>query len=580
MFDRRTILALVVVGLILLLLPKYYQLITPKAPPATEVVAPDSVTTPTDSPPVTTPQVTESAPPAATPTSTTPQTPLVADTAKLVNDFVDIETPLYHMTIASNGLVSGYELKEYQAKAGDPVALHVARTAGKEMVGAVDFNFGSTNPKTLKDLRFQASKARIFLSGSGADSVVLTAGDPTTQFISLTYVFQSGSYGFQVALSTGGLSIPETGEYQIKWIGGVPVTEPNPISDLQYSGAYAQIGSELEKVHVGADPEKTFQATGQTFFMATRSKYFMAAVIPQDPAAGIDIVGRNPTPKVKDSPQYYELSLREMWGPAANGRWAVYWGPIKYENLKAFGVGLDETMNWGWQIIKPFSKGVLWSLTALRTYIPNYGWVIVIFSILVKIILWPLTRKSQVSMKKMAALQPEIKELRELHKNNPQAMNAAMMKLYKDRGVNPASGCIPILFQMPILYALFIVFSTTIEFRQAPFMLWITDLSLPDIVFHLPFSIPLYGAGVAILPLVMGVTQFFMSRATATDPNQKMMIYIMPVFMTLIFNQFPSGLTLYYTLFNVLAMVEQRLIKLPDFTPSAEVVDEKKSKKK
>ncbi|MBU1983209.1 membrane protein insertase YidC, partial [bacterium] len=206
--------------------------------------------------------------------------------------------------------------------------------------------------------------------------------------------------------------------------------------------------------------------------------------------------------------------------------------------------------------------------------------VIIIFSVLVKVILWPLTRKSQISMKKMSALQPEIKELRETHKKNPQAMNQAMMKLYKERGVNPVSGCIPLLFQMPILYALFIVFSSTIEFRQSPFILWITDLSLPDVIFHLPFSIPLYGSGVAVLPLVMGVTQFFMSKRQVTDPNQKLMVYIMPVFMTLIFNMFPSGLTLYYTLFNVLAMVEQRLIKIPDFTPSAEVIEEKKKGKK
>jgi YidC/Oxa1 family membrane protein insertase len=166
-------------------------------------------------------------------------------------------------------------------------------------------------------------------------------------------------------------------------------------------------------------------------------------------------------------------------------------------------------------------------------------------------------------MKKMAALQPEIKALRDKHKSNPQAMNKAIMALYKEKGVNPAAGCIPLLLQMPLLYGLFIVFRSTIEFRQAPFLLWISDLSRPDYVLELPFAIPLYGAAVAILPLIMGVTQFVMSLRTVTDPNQKMMAYIMPIFMTLIFNQFPSGLTLYYTLYNIWALLEQRYIKLP-----------------
>jgi YidC/Oxa1 family membrane protein insertase len=216
----------------------------------------------------------------------------------------------------------------------------------------------------------------------------------------------------------------------------------------------------------------------------------------------------------------------------------------------------------------------------LHKAIPNYGFVILIFSIMVKVILWPLTRKSQVSMKKMAALQPEIQAIREQHSKNPQAMNQAIMALYKERGVNPASGCIPLLLQMPLLYALFVVFSTTIEFRQAPFILWIKDLSLPDYVYTLPFAIPMYGANVAVLPLVMAVTQFFMSKRTTTDPNQKFMLYIMPIFMLMIFNNLPSGLTFYYTLFNLLAILEQNLIKLPDFTPSVEVVEEKKGRKK
>jgi YidC/Oxa1 family membrane protein insertase len=237
-------------------------------------------------------------------------------------------------------------------------------------------------------------------------------------------------------------------------------------------------------------------------------------------------------------------------------------------------------MNWGWAIIKPFSHAMLWLLITMHKYISNYGIVVIIFSILIKVVLWPLTRKSQISMKKMSALQPEVKRLKEFHAKNPQAANKAMMDLYKERGVNPAAGCIPILFQMPLLYGFFIIFRSTIEFRQAPFVGWITDLSQPDVIAHLGFSIPLYGSAVALLPLVMGVSQFFMSKRTMTDPNQKAMIYVMPVFMTLLFNRFPSGLTLYYTLYNLFTIFEQRLIKLPDFTvPEAPTVESNDKKK-
>jgi YidC/Oxa1 family membrane protein insertase len=326
---------------------------------------------------------------------------------------------------------------------------------------------------------------------------------------------------------------------------------------------------------LGGDKTKDFSATGETHFVAARSKYFIAALVPAESAAGADLHGHAENPRT--GPLFFDCTLRHAWGSNAGGFWTVYWGPMRLEELRAVHTGLDETMNWGWAIIRPFSRLTLWTLTGMYSVIQNYGWVIVLFSIMVKVVLWPLTRKSQVSMKKMSALQPEMQRIREEHKKNPQAANAAIMKLYKDRGVNPAAGCIPLLIQMPILYGLFVIFSSTIEFRQAPFMLWIQDLSRPDYVAKLPFSIPMYGAYVAILPLIMGISQFFMSKRTVTDPNQKFMLYFMPVFMLLIFNKLPSGLTLYYTLFNLLAILEQNLIKLPDFG-SVQVVEEKKRK--
>jgi len=220
-------------------------------------------------------------------------------------------------------------------------------------------------------------------------------------------------------------------------------------------------------------------------------------------------------------------------------------------------------MNWGWPVIAFFSKAVLWGLMQIYALVPNYGVVIIVFSIIIRLIIWPLTHKSAVSMAGMQRLQPQLVILREKFKNDPQRLNKEMMKLYKEEKINPMGGCLPMLLQLPLLYGLFIVFRSTIEFRQAPFALWINDLSKPDIIFHLPFSIPIYGDYVCVLPILMAVSTFFQSKMTMSDPNQKMMLYIMPIMLLLFFNSFPSGYNLYFTLFNVWQVVQQKITPIP-----------------
>jgi len=585
MFDRKTIIAFAIVALILILIPKYMQLVNPPKPmPVTQEVQRPVPADTTSTPPVAAAAKKPDSTAAAVPAQPKGEPGVIsADSAAPLPEYVTVSTPLFDMAIGSNAQVTRYNLKKYHVQNGAPVTLHEKATEVAPTVGTVDFDFGGYNPHTLKNLRFKASKTALILGESGADSVIFLAGDSSGQQIRLTYVIHADRYGFDLGLLTQKLPPPETGEFETLWKGGVPLTEPDPVRDIQYAAAYAKVGDEVVTVKTGRDPKKEFTATGQTGFVAVRSKYFMAAVIPNLPAAGTEIIGRNAAPKDKTSPPFYDATLREPWGKDALGRWTVYWGPMKYENLKALNVGLEETMSWGsflTVIIKPVARVILWALLGMHSVIHNYGVVIVLFAIFIKLLLWPLTRKSQISMKKMSALQPEIQELRETHKNNPQAMNAAIMRLYKERGVNPASGCLLILPQMPVLYGLYAIFASTIEFRQAPFFGWIKDLSQPDVVMTLPFSIPLYGAHLAILPLVMGFTQFIMAKRTSTDPNQKMMLYMMPIMMTLIFNNLPSGLTLYYTLFNLLAIAEQNLIKLPDFTPSVTVMEDKPQKAK
>jgi len=168
-----------------------------------------------------------------------------------------------------------------------------------------------------------------------------------------------------------------------------------------------------------------------------------------------------------------------------------------------------------------------------------------------------------VSSQNMQKIQPLIKKIQTKYKNDSQRMNKEVMKLYSEKGVNPLGGCLPMLIQMPLLFSLFIVFRSTIEFRGASFMLWIKNLSQPDAIFDLGFSIPIYGQYVAVLPVFLGVSMFLSQRLSmqTMDSKQKPLMYIMSVFFFLLFNSFPSGLNLYYMVYNLLNYQQQRALR-------------------
>jgi YidC/Oxa1 family membrane protein insertase len=243
---------------------------------------------------------------------------------------------------------------------------------------------------------------------------------------------------------------------------------------------------------------------------------------------------------------------------------SLYIGPLDIDHIAATGTSLDKTMNLGFALIRPISKAVLWFLKFLHnTFNLNYGIVLILFALIVRVVTGPLTKKSFQSSQKMQAVQPKIKKMQAKYKDNPQKLNKEMMGFYKKEGVNPLGGCLPMLLQMPLLWALFVVFRSTIEFRGASFVFWIKDLSQPDAIFSLPFSIPIYGAHVAILPIIMGLSMFMtqkLSMATM-DKSQRPMMYFMSAFFFLLFNSFPSGLNLYYTVYNILSYFQQRSIR-------------------
>ncbi|RMF55564.1 MAG: membrane protein insertase YidC, partial [Calditrichaeota bacterium] len=305
---------------------------------------------------------------------------------------------------------------------------------------------------------------------------------------------------------------------------------------------------------------------GRVDWTAIRTKYFLAAVIPANPKniESASLIGK--AHQENDILHKYYSALLEVPFPGYKTQldtFTVYLGPLDYGILKKYNADLETlVMNRDWyeRIFRPISLLILPAFKFLYGFIPNYGLVIIIFSILIKLILHPLTKKSYQSMSEMQYLQPKMTQLKEQYKNDPQRLNQEMMKLYKEHGVNPLGGCLPMFLQMPLLFALFIVFRSTIQLRGQPFILWITDLSRPDTL-ALGFSLPFIGDTLHVLPLLMGLTMIWQSKMTITDPKQKFMMYFMPVFMIFIFYSLPSGLNLYYSVFNLLSMIQTRMIK-------------------
>jgi YidC/Oxa1 family membrane protein insertase len=236
----------------------------------------------------------------------------------------------------------------------------------------------------------------------------------------------------------------------------------------------------------------------------------------------------------------------------------LYFGPKKSDILKNLNVGAEKIVDFGWFdiIAKPLVAGL--NLSNRVTH--NYGIDIILLTILIKIIFYPLSVKSYKSMKEMQKMQPIISKLKEKYKNDKQKLNQEMMDLYKKKGINPMGGCLPMIIQIPVFFALYKALSGAIEMRHAPFMLWINDLSAPEDLFS--FSAAGYSLPIRILPLVMGVTQVIQQKMTPTsaDPIQEKMMLFMPIFFTFLFWGFPSGLVLYWLVNNVISIAQQYYI--------------------
>jgi YidC/Oxa1 family membrane protein insertase len=388
-------------------------------------------------------------------------------------------------------------------------------------------------------------------------------------FITRSYRFTPDDYSFEMkTMIPDRRALGIEGDYQMLWQTGLRATELDQGQDYAASFAMAQFNSETELYaedgFFGGDWEGdtySISEVNDVHWLGKRSKYFAAVMIPRSQTGERVIVEAE---KVKDQDSFGEFLQRKnisiaMELPIDAGANAlfdsstIYVGPLDWDKMKAYDIGLQEIFDIGttpvvgW-VIRVFAIPIIWLLPKMYDIIPNYGFVIIILGVLIKLITWPLTKKTVRSMAAMKELQPKIEKLKEKHKNNPQAQQQAMMKLYKEAGVNPLASCMPMLMQMPLFFALFRVFNTTILFRGAPFMLWWDDLSRGAIGWFDPYM---------ILVLVMVVLMFLQQKVSMTDPRNKAMVYIMPLVFGFMFHSFSSGLVIYWSTFSAFSFAEQ-----------------------
>ena len=352
-------------------------------------------------------------------------------------------------------------------------------------------------------------------------------------------------------------------DVSLVWADGIKTTEKNLFEELTYTSGYVAQEKEINSLSFSPqsadEKEKPAFYSGKTDWVAIRNKYFINALI-SDQAQGGVLSASAANLNEESVIPVYSMGLDFSSSKISVSQ---FFGPLDVDIIESSKTYLDRVMNFGWLPIQPFSRSVLWLLKKLHLLGINYGIILILFAFLIRLITGPLTKKSFESTQKMQKIQPRMKKIQEKYKKDSQKLNQEMVKLYKDTGVNPLGGCLPMIIQMPLLFSLFIVFRSTIEFRGAPFFGWINNLSQPDTIFDLSFSIPLYGNQVAFLPFLLGISMFLTQRLSMAtmDKNTKPMMYMMTGFFFILFNSFPSGLNLYYTVYNFLNYFQQRSIK-------------------
>lgn len=326
-----------------------------------------------------------------------------------------------------------------------------------------------------------------------------------------------------------------------------------------FEGPSAYINGELEQIKIKSI-EKQNSYAGNIEWIALQDRYFLTSLLTDVKSDARLVLGA--TKEVLKS-KYVHPAIKIEPGKQVTLKHQLFFGPKQIDLLNAAGKGLGNLIDFG--MFDILAKPCLQFMNMIYSVVPNYGLAIILITIIIKIILWPLGYKSYKSMSEMKRVQPLITGIREKYKDDKKKQNEEIMGLYRTYKINPMGGCLPMVVQIPVFFALYRMLYEAIELRHAPFIGWINDLSAPDRLFNFGFSIPFMEPpyGIPVLTLIMGATMFLQQKMSPPmgDPAQAKMMMLMPIVFTFIFINFSSGLVLYWLVNNVLSISQQYYIQ-------------------
>ena len=516
-----------------------------------------------------------------------------AGSAKGEDGFITLENNKLELKISlKGGRVYSARLKDYRTYDSLPLILF----SGDSTV--FGFNFFTSDNKAVQtnNLYFEpVSEKKSYNVTSQPESVILRLMAGDDNYIEYKYTLAPGKYmvDFNVTFkSMENIVAANQNSLTLDWRMYIPQQEKGRQNEESYTTIkYKYYQDDVDYFKLRASKDEKKDITTKLSWVAYQDQFFSSVLITNDFFIN-GTLSSTPTVTSKDYIRYYTSELGVPFNPATSSSIAMkmYLGPNHISTLRKEGMDLEELVFLGRNIIAWINRFVIIPIfNWLNKYISNYGLIILILTIIIKVVLFPLTFKSYQSQAKMAVLKPMVDEIGKKFPKQEDAMKKqqATMALYKRAGVNPMGGCLPMLLQMPILFAMFRFFPVSIELRQEHF-LWATDLSTYDSILTLPFNIPMYGSHVSLFTLLMTASTLLTTKMTGSmggqdQPGMKMMMYLMPVMFMVILNNFSAGLTYYYFLANMITLgqnlISKRFIDADKVLATAEANKNKPVKK-
>ncbi len=550
--EKRVLIAIVLCILVLVLWEKFFipkrQPVPPSTPPKTEQAA--KAPAETDKAETQPSQTPVSEAPAATPP------PLSTPTARASRDVV-VDTPLYRAVFTeTGGRLKSFVLKHYRETiAENSPGMELVKTSEIDDL-PLAFNFANHPVAALNLAPHVADQTAVTVSSGQSQSLTFHYEAPGWLRLTRQYLFSSDSYIMDLTVRVQNLSAQPLEDASTLGLINVPFATGGA-SRYSFQGPALLINDKLEEVKFkNIKGEKQFP--GPVGWIAYTNQYFIMSVVPSDLAPNRALLKALDESSEMVETTFIGPKIVLQPGVQHEFHYKVYAGPKELKTLKVANSRLEKAVNFGWFDV--IAQPLLVCLKFFYRFTHNYGVAIILLTLLIKILFWPLTHKSYVSMQAMKKLQPKMTKLREKYKDDKEKMNQEIMQLYRTYKVNPLGGCLPMVLQIPVFFALYRVLYSSIAVRHAPFALWINDLSAPD---RLPvgFEIPYLG-GLPVLTILMGVSMFLQQKMspTSVDPRQEKMMLMMPVVFTVFFVNFPSGLVLYWLVNNVLSIGQQYYI--------------------